>query len=125
MQLSNEKIVSLFSVLTSLKGVKLPIKVSFAVKKNILKMEKVVAAFYEEHNNMIERYCERDENNKIKVQDGVYIIKNKEEWNRDIKDLLEIENEVDLHLIELTDLLNSNIELTTQELNSLEVILKE
>ena len=49
MQLSNEKIVSLFSVLTSLKGVKLPIKVSFAVKKNILKMEKVVAAFYEEH----------------------------------------------------------------------------
>ena len=74
---------------------------------------------------MIERYCERDENNKIKVQDGVYIIKNKEEWNRDIKDLLEIENEVDLHLIELTDLLNSNIELTTQELNSLEVILKE
>lgn len=125
MQLSNEKIVSLFSVLTSLKGVKLPIKVSFAVKKNILKMEKVVAAFYEEHNNMIERYCERDENNQIKVQDGVYIIKNKEEWNRDIKDLLEIENEVDLHLIELTDLLNSNIELTTQELNSLEVILKE
>lgn len=125
MQLSNEKIVSLFSVLTSLKGVKLPIKVSFAVKKNILKMEKVVAAFYEEHNNMIDRYCERDENNQIKVQDGVYIIKNKEEWNRDIKDLLEIENEVDLHLIELTDLLNSNIELTTQELNSLEVILKE
>lgn len=125
MQLSNEKIVSLFSVLTSLKGVKLPIKVSFAVKKNILKMEKVVAAFYEEHNNMIDRYCERDENNQIKVKDGVYIIKNKEEWNRDIKDLLEIENEVDLHLIELTDLLNSNIELTTQELNSLEVILKE
>lgn len=125
MQLSNEKIVSLFSVLNSLKGVKLPIKVSFAVKKNILKMEKVVAAFYEEHNNMIDRYCERDENNQIKVQDGVYIIKNKEEWNRDIKDLLEIENEVDLHLIELTDLLNSNIELTTQELNSLEVILKE
>ena len=42
MQLSNEKIVSLFSVLTSLKGVKLPIKVSFAVKKNILKIIEIL-----------------------------------------------------------------------------------
>ena len=128
MVLSKKYFCPLYSTSRSVAAVRYPlfaIKVSFAVKKNILKMEKVVAAFYEEHNNMIERYCERDENNKIKVQDGVYIIKNKEEWNRDIKDLLEIENEVDLHLIELTDLLNSNIELTTQELNSLEVILKE
>lgn len=125
MKLNNEKIVSLFSTLASLKEIKLPVKASFAIKKNMLKMEKVVVAFYEEHNNMVDKYCERDENNDVKIIDGKYIVKNKEEWNRDIKALLEIENEIDLHFIELTDLLNSNAELTTQELNNLEIILKE
>lgn len=47
------------------------------------------------------------------------------DWNRDFKELLAIENDVDVHKIKLDDLLNSNCDFTPAELMQMDYMIEE
>ena len=128
MKLSNEKILNTINTLGNLNNTQLPIKVAYAISKNINKIECELKAYNTEKAKLIDKYAEKDEEGKLKVDEyGNVNIKeaHKEEWNRDIKELLSIENEIDIHMIQLDDLLNANYNISPAELTTISFMIND
>lgn len=129
MKLTNRKIVNdanFLGALTHKTG--LPIKVSYALAKNISKIEKELDIYNKERQKLLDKYCIKDEegknlvdeNNQLKIAD-----ENLEAWNKDINDLLDIEIDIDIHKFNECDLLNSNCDLTPSEIMLIDYMIEE
>ena len=128
MKLSNEKILNTINVLGKLNNSQLPIKVAYAISKNINKIECELKAYNTEKAKLIDKYGEKDAEEKLKVdaQGNVNIKKECiEDWNKDMAELLSIENEVNIHMIQLGDLFNSNCNITPAELSAIDFMIAE
>lgn len=128
MKLSNEKILNTVNTLGNLNNAQLPIKVAYAISKNINKIECELKAYNTEKAKLIDKYAEKDEEGKlIQNELGHVNIKEefKEDWNRDITELLSIENEIDIHKIQLDDLLNSNYNISPAELSAISFMIND
>lgn len=119
MKLSNRKIVDSLSTLKTIAQKQLPVKVSYAISKNISKIESILNIYNKEKEKLLEKYGEKDEEGQLKSNEYGQIVINKsceKDWEKDINDLLEIENEIDIHKFSI-DLLGeysmSPIELTS------------
>ena len=119
MKLTNRKIVNDSNFLGGLIHKQLPVKISYAISKNISKIERELEIYNKERQKLLDKYCVKDEegknlideNNQLKIAD-----KNLETWNKDINELLDIEIDIDIHKFNVNDLLNSNCEMTVSEL---------
>lgn len=120
MKITNRKIVNDANFLGALvHKTGLPIKVSYALAKNISKIEKELEIYNKERQRLLDKYCIKDdegkilidENNQLKIAD-----EHLEAWNKDINDLLDIEVDIDIHKFNEDDLLNSNCDLTPSEI---------
>lgn len=122
--ITNFNILRGMDTLAILATTRLPIKLSYAVKKNIEIMSRELKTYDEEREVLINKYGEKDREGKVKIENNNFIIKDVENFNNDIKELQSIEIEVDTFDISLNALLNTNIELTSTELTSIEFLLK-
>jgi len=127
MKLSNEKIINDAAVLGAISQKNLPIKVSYAIAKNITKIETEIKVYNKERQKLIDKYSIKDgegkpliEDNNIKIADE-YIM----DWNRDIKELLGIENEIDIHKFHIDELINSNCDMSPAELMLIDYMIEE
>lgn len=127
MKLSNERIVNDANVLGVISQKNLPIKVSYAIAKNIAKIEAEIKVYNKERQKLIEKYSVKDEEGKPLIEDNSIKIapENVEEWNRDIKELLAIENEIDIHKFHIDELLNSNCVMSPAELMLIDYMIEE
>ena len=116
MKLTNRKIVNDANLLGNLTHKQLPIKVSYAIAKNISKIEKELEKYClkDEEGNLI------DENNQFKIADG-----NLESWNKDMNELLDIEIDINIHKFSKDDLFNSNCNITPAELMLIDYMIEE
>ena len=100
MKLSNQRILNDSTKLGDISQKELPVKVSYAIAKNLGKLEVELKTYNIEREKLLEKYSIKDdqgktiadENNQIKLQPDCIV-----NWNSDIKELLAIENEVDIH----------------------------
>ncbi|MDB1956828.1 hypothetical protein PMY38_11140 [Clostridium tertium] len=116
MKLSNEKLVNSVGVLNKLTGMELPIKLSYALSKNITKIDRELIIYNKERQKLIEKYGAKDEEGKLNNrEDGTIDIVDTENWNKDLRELLEIENDIDIHVIDLENI-DSDINITPGEL---------
>ncbi len=128
MRLTNRKIVNDSSFLGNLTQKQLPVKVSYAIAKNITKIEKELDIYNKERQKLLDKYCIKDdegknlidENNQLKIAD-----EHLEDWNKDINELLDIEIDIDIHKFKENDLLNSNCELTAAEIMLIDYMIEE
>ena len=126
MKLTNKKILNDAITMGAISNKELPIKVSYALAKNISKIEKELEIYNKEREKLIEKYSVKDaddktvidENNQIKIQD-----KYLENWNKDIKELQEIEVEIDIHKFKLEELTGYNM--TPAELMAIDYMIEE
>lgn len=128
MKLSNEIILNTVNTLGNLNNSQLPIKLAYAISKNINKIECELKAYNTEKAKLIDKYAEKDEEGKlIENELGHVTIKEecKEDWNKDITELLAIENEIDIHMIQLDDLLNSNYNISPAELSVIDFMIND
>lgn len=117
MKLSNEKLANSINVLTKLTNMELPIKFSYALSKNITKIDRELEVYNKERAKLIDKYGEKDEEGKLKKnEDETVKIIDTESWDKDIKELLEFENEIDIHKINEEDLFKCNCNITPGEL---------
>lgn len=126
--LNNERIVNTIDVLGELNNAKLPVKAAYAITKNINKINTELKAYNEEKVKLIDKYAEKDEKGKLKINEiGNVMLKEEhiEDWNRDIAELLSIENEIDIHMINLDDLLNSNCNISPAGLVAIGFMINE
>lgn len=128
MKLSNEKILNTINVLGNLNNTQLNIKLAYAISKNINKIDIELKTYNDEKAKLINKYAEKDkEGNVISDEHGHIIIeeKHKEDWNNYISELLSIENEIDIHKIQLDDLLNANYNISPAELSMIDFMIED
>jgi len=126
-KLSNERIVNDANVLGAISQKNLPIKVSYAIAKNISKIEAEIKVYNKERQKLIEKYSVKDEEGKPLIEDNSIKIapEHVEDWNRDIKELLAIENEVDIHKFHIDELVNSKCDMSPAELILIDYMIEE
>ncbi|MCE9677562.1 DUF1617 family protein, partial [Paraclostridium bifermentans] len=125
---TNRKIVNDANFLGTLTNKQLPIKVSYAIAKNVSKIEKELEIYSKEKQKLVDKYCIKDENgnNKIDENNQLKIAdENLDDWNKSINELLDIEIEIDIHKFNINDLLNSNLDMTPSELMLIDYMIEE
>ena len=128
LNLSNERVVNTINALSKLNNAQLPIKVAYAISKNVNKIESESKVYNTEKAKLVNKYGEKDKEGKLKVgENGNVSLKEEhiEDYNRDIKELLSIENEMDIHMIKLDDLLNSDYNIAPSELSAIDFMIEE
>ena len=124
MKLSNEKLANSINVLSKLINMELPIKLSYAFSKNITKIDRELEVYNKERQRLIEKYGEKDEEGKLKVKENGNInILDADNFNKDIKEILEIENEIDIHIIDLESI-NADVNITPGDLIVIDYMFK-
>lgn len=125
MKLTNKKIGNDSIILMELARKELPIKVSYALAKNIAKIEKELEIYNLERQKLLDKYCVKDENGKNKVDENNNLkISDEflEDWNRDIKELQNIEIEIDIHKFKLEEL--NEYKMTPSELIAIDYMIE-
>lgn len=124
MKLSNERILNSIQGLGEIAKKALPVKVSYAIAKNLAKIDSELKVYDGERAKLIEKYAKKDDKGKIKAdENGQIQFKDLEGWSKDIKELLVIENEVDIHKFKLSEL--EGHDMTPAELMLIEYMIEE
>lgn len=124
MKLSNERLVNSVGVLSKLTNLELPIKLSYAFSKNITKIDAELKAYNMEREKLLNKYGEKDEEGKLKLSEkGEVNILDRENFNKDVAELLKCESEIDIHLIDL-EKVDAKINITPGELMIIDYMFK-
>ena len=91
--------------IASLQEVKLPVKISYRIKRLVDKLIPILKNYQEEKNKLVIEFGEKLEEDKYEVTDP---IKLKEFWAK-VTELQEIEEEIDFEKIKVEELGNINI----------------
>ena len=125
MKLTNKEIVNSIEALKNLSTKELNVKTSFKIAKNIKTIDEISNIFIEEKRKLVSKYGIKDDKGNLKLDDnGVAEIakENLSEWNRSYEELLEIENNIEIEKIKLSDL---DVRVSAQELLAIEYMLEE
>lgn len=124
-KLTNKEILDRVPTLQELSGRKLPIRVSYAIAKNMTKIERELKHYNKERQKLIDEYCLKEEDGTLKIINGSYNIdpKRKEKFNKEINELQEIEIEIDVHKFNIS--LLEGEEMTPSELMNIDFMIEE
>ena len=125
LKLTNKEIVNSIEALKNLSTKELDVKTSFKIAKNIKTIDEISNIFIEEKRKLVSKYGIKDDKGNLKLDDnGVAEIDkdNLEEWNRSYAELLEIENNIEIEKIKLSDL---DVRVSAQKLLAIEYMLEE
>ena len=124
LKISNERLVNSVGVLSKLTNLELPIKLSYALSKNITKIDVELKAYNMERGKLLNKYGEKDEEGKLKLSEkGEVNILDRENFNKDVAELLKCESEIDIHLIDLESI-DTDIKITPGELMVIDYMFK-
>lgn len=120
MNYKNSEILDITSVLSKISKGNMSVRFRFKLIKNIKLTSEILDVYEASKRELLEKYCEKDENGNFKVNEDNNSFKIKEEeiinWNKDIVELLSIESKVDLDTISIGELEENNIDLSTEEM---------
>lgn len=128
MKLTNSRLLADTQGLSQLTQKSLPIKVSYAIAKNIAKIQSELKIYNEERQKLIDKYSVKDEEGKTLVGEDNQItiqIEFLEAWTKDITELEEIEVEIDIHKFNINELLNGQYEMSPGEFMLLDYMIIE
>ncbi len=120
MKLSNSKIINSTGALSKISQMDLPIKVSYAVAKNIAKIESELEIYNAEKQKLIDKYSYTGEDGVLRIADN-----HQDEWNRDIEALFAMETDIDIHKFKAEEIINSNFNMTPAEFMAIDYMIEE
>lgn len=104
MKLKNRDIVNFINGCAVLRTKKLPIKIGYAINRNIIILAEAAEAYNVAREKIIEEHTEKDIEGKPVVKDNSYVFKDTQRFNKDLEELLGIDTEVNLHTISEKDI---------------------
>lgn len=105
MKIKNYEAVNTYAKLGEiLKNYSFKAKVCQAIVKNKNKLKEIVDNFDEARRTLVKSLAEKDENGEPIIENGNYVIKDKEKLNKEFAELYAIETEVELDMITVDDL---------------------
>ncbi|MDP4144482.1 MAG: hypothetical protein Q8936_08380 [Bacillota bacterium] len=126
MKLSNQRILEDIQKLGEIAQKQLPVKVSYAIAKNISKIEAELKIYNNEREKLIDKYAEKDEHGEVIAYENGQVKFKKgclKAWHNDISDLLTIENEIDIHKFRIDEL--NGINISPAEIKTIEYMIEE
>ena len=126
-KLSNQRIVNDVQALSEIIKKQLPVKVSYAIAKNMAKIESELKTYNSEREKLLDKYAEKGEDGKLLIKDGNFTIlqENQDNWNSDIAELLEIENEIDIHKFSINEFNGKTYDKSPMELMLIDYMIEE
>lgn len=126
MKLSNEEILKFVNGCVSLRKKKLPVKLGYAIKKNLAAVGDAGNAYDAERQELLEKYAAKDKDGKFIVEDGRYSIEDQESFSKDLDELLVIETEVGIQTVSMEEIEKCEDPrydaLTVEDLETLEIM---
>lgn len=104
MKLKNRDIVNFINGCAALKEKKLPIKIGYAINRNIIVLTEAAEAYNVAREKIIKEHTEKDFKGEPVIRDDCYVFKDKQAFNKDLEELLDIDTEVNLHTISEKDI---------------------
>lgn len=131
MKITNRQVIEFINSVSAnkLASKRLPVKVAYAISRNLDKMNNIVTSYETARKTLLDQYAEKDEEGKAKVKDGNYVIQEdqKQAFSDEMKELLEVENEIDLHTINMDEVEKCDTDkydsLTTADLMTLDIMI--
>lgn len=93
MKLKNKDVLNFVNGCASLREKRLPVKLGYAIKKNLAAVSDAANAYDAERQELLEKYAAKG------VENGQYSIEDKEGFAKDLDELLAIETEVGIHTV--------------------------
>lgn len=123
-KLSNRRIVNDLEGLKPLMQKQLPVKVSFTIARNLVKIEEVLKVYNAEKEKIINKFAEKQEDGKVKIENDSFVIlpENVEQWNTEYNELLDIENEIETYTFSIDDLKD---DMSTAEIMLIDYMIEE
>ena len=129
MKISNSQLVKIFNGIGKVREKKLPIKLGFAINKNMDALESVARAYEVERSKILDKYCEKYESGQLKTDGSEYVIADKESYAEEINELLNIENDIQVHAVTIDEIEKCDSDrydpLSPNELSVLEFMIGE
>lgn len=126
MKISNERLVNDINKLKEISKKQLPIKVSYAIAKNLSKIDSELKIFNEERQKLVNQYGEKDSDGNLKVDKNSMVSIKKNcisTYNKELKELFSIENDIDIHKFKINLLDGFNI--SAEEVQAIEYMIED
>lgn len=131
MKITNRQVIEFINSVSAnkLASKRLPVKVAYAISRNLDKMNNIITSYETARKTLLDQYAEKDEEGKAKVKDGNYVFQEdqKQAFSDEMKELLEVENEIDLHTINMDEVEKCDTDkydsLTTADLMTLDIMI--
>jgi hypothetical protein len=104
MKLKNRDIVNFVNGCAALRAKKLPIKIGYAINRNIIILSEAAEAYNSAREKIIKEYAKKDSEGEPIVRDDRYVFEDEQAFNKDLEELLSIDTEVNLHTISEEDI---------------------
>ena len=124
MKLSNAILVNSINVLSKLNNSILPVKTSYKLSKNIKTIDKEIVLYNEERQKLINKYATKNEAGENKIENGSFEIEDIENFNKEHKELLDIEVDIKIEKINIDELAKSDLTITPGELFLVDYLIK-
>lgn len=129
MLLKNKEILTFINGCGSLKEKKLPVKLGYAIKKNISAVGDAAKAYDAEYKELLNKYGTKDEKGNLVEENGRCPIEDGQNFTKDLEELLDIETEVNIHTITEDELRSCDDPrydpLSVSDLDTLEIMIRE
>ena len=115
MAYTNSQIAKMYNDIQAIKKYKFKANVAFTIIKNAKVLKNAIELFDEARRNLLETYAEKDEMGNAKIENGNYVISDKEEFAKEFISLQNAEQDIDFSKIKLSDILEIEIEAELME----------
>lgn len=115
MAYTNSQIAKMYNDIQAIKKYKFKANTAFVIIKNAKVLKNAIELFDEARRNLLETYAEKDEMGNAKIENGNYVISDKEEFAKEFISLQNAEQDIDFSKIKLSDISEVEIEAELME----------
>lgn len=115
MTYTNSQIAKMYNDIQAIKKYKFRANTAFTVIKNAKVLKNAIELFDEARRNLLETYAEKDGAGNAKIENGNYVISDKEEFAKEFIALQNAEQDITFSKIKLSDISEIEIEAELME----------
>nr|DAH78449.1 MAG TPA: Protein of unknown function (DUF1617) [Caudoviricetes sp.] len=115
MTYTNSQIAKMYNDIQAIKKYKFRANTAFTIIKNAKVLKNAIELFDEARRNLLEAYAEKDEMGNAKIENGNYVISDKEEFAKEFIALQNAEQDITFSKIKLSDISEIEIEAELME----------
>lgn len=99
MKLKNKEVQSIWAQLDQIGKKNFPVRLSFKLAKNKRLLAETLEVIENQRKELCEKYAKKKESGEFEIENGMYVIDDRTELDREYRDLMEIETEVSFEKI--------------------------